>query len=611
MLERFNAPAQQGVARAVEETRRLGGAELSATHLLMGLLQAPDAKASGVLRDLGVSPGELYQRAVASLGPAARSGDEVRFSSDAKAVLLAAATEATRLGSHEIRPEHVLLGLASVDAAGFLEAAGVSVRRARAAVQLVSGLGLAPRTGKGENLFELFNDHARRAVILCQEAVRGLKHDYIGTEHLLLGVVDEGQGLASKLIELRGATTAGIRRQIEERVKRGAGTPERHLPFTPQASECFVVAVREALLLGHSYVGTEHLLLGLLRQKNEIVATQVLLMNGLTFEWVRQEVINQLTPRVIQPTSQPTLESLDEEITDILAEADKAADRGDWIVVGLLRERERDLLAQWARLSRTQEQARKQQPPDESGRLPAPAGSTVVLIGASEFDDPGLPNLPAVEANLADLAGVLGDPRIGGFHPSRIHILVNPAMTVADRLAEIASDTTDTLFVYYSGHGVVGADGGLYLALSQTVAQRAVFSSLAYQSLRLALIGSPARSKVVVLDCCFAGRAIDDLMTDEDNLAVGQIDVDGTYVLTATSATSPAHIEPGARNSAFTGALLELLRTGSPAVGELLRLNHLYPWLLRALTERGLPVPQQRGSGTIGDLALTRNPHWL
>ena len=307
-----------------------------------------------------------------------------------------------------------------------------------------------------------------------------------------------------------------------------------------------------------------------------------------------------------------TLEDVDSELSEVHAAKDEAIDRQDSGAGQLqLRVRERELLERWAVLTRRSRKRADVPVPrpraDPGGRLPVAKESSVVLIGTAEYQDPALPDMPAIRRNLLDLAGLLADSRYGGFERPSIHTFLNPAQDVAGHLAEIAEATTDTLLVYYAGHGVVASDGRLYLCLPTTRSRREMCGSVPYHQIRRALVDSPARKKIVILDCCFAGRAME-WMADSNGLAAGQLDVTGTYLLTATSATRPARIPEGARNSAFTAALLELLRDGADDSGSMIRIGDLYPWLLRTLRGRGLPSPQQRGSDTIGDLALDPQP---
>jgi len=139
-------------------------------------------------------------------------------------------------------------------------------------------------------MFERFTDRARRVVVLAQEEARLLNHNYIGTEHLLLGLIHEGEGLAAKALESLGVSLDQVRSQVEDMIGVGTATPQGHIPFTPRAKKVLELSLREALQLGHNYIGTEHILLGLLRE-GEGVATQVLLKIGLELQKIRQTVL--------------------------------------------------------------------------------------------------------------------------------------------------------------------------------------------------------------------------------------------------------------------------------------------------------------------------------
>jgi ATP-dependent Clp protease ATP-binding subunit ClpC len=139
-------------------------------------------------------------------------------------------------------------------------------------------------------MFERFTDRARRVVVLAQEEARLLNHNYIGTEHLLLGLIHEGEGLAAKALESLGVSLDQVRSQVEDMIGVGTATPQGHIPFTPRAKKVLELSLREALQLGHNYIGTEHILLGLLRE-GEGVAAQVLMKMGLDMQKVRQTVL--------------------------------------------------------------------------------------------------------------------------------------------------------------------------------------------------------------------------------------------------------------------------------------------------------------------------------
>src|SRR6187455_2221366 len=143
-------------------------------------------------------------------------------------------------------------------------------------------------------MFERFTDRARRVVVLAQEEARMLNHNYIGTEHILLGLIHEGEGVAAKSLESLDISLEGVRAQVEEIIGQGQQAPSGHIPFTPRAKKVLELSLREALQLGHNYIGTEHILLGLIRE-GEGVAAQVLQKLGADLSRVRQTVIQLLS----------------------------------------------------------------------------------------------------------------------------------------------------------------------------------------------------------------------------------------------------------------------------------------------------------------------------
>jgi ATP-dependent Clp protease ATP-binding subunit ClpC len=139
-------------------------------------------------------------------------------------------------------------------------------------------------------VFERFTDRARRVVVLAQEEARLLDHNYIGTEHILLGLLREADGVAARALESMGISLEVVRAQVEEIIGRGASAPAGHIPFTPRAKKVLELTLREALQLGHDYLGTEHILLGLVRE-GEGVAAQVLIKLGAELRAVRRRVV--------------------------------------------------------------------------------------------------------------------------------------------------------------------------------------------------------------------------------------------------------------------------------------------------------------------------------
>src|SRR5262245_55056858 len=168
-------------------------------------------------------------------------------------------------------------------------------------------------------MFERFTDRARRVVVLAQEEARQLSHSYIGTEHVLLGLIHEGEGVAAKALESLGISLEAVRGQVEEIIGRGGSSPSGHIPFTPRAKKVLELSLREALQLGHNYIGTEHILLGLIRE-GEGVAAQVLVKLGADLSKVRQTVIQLLSgyqsPQAGKESASGTTQSAPSEKTD-------------------------------------------------------------------------------------------------------------------------------------------------------------------------------------------------------------------------------------------------------------------------------------------------------
>jgi hypothetical protein len=148
--------------------------------------------------------------------------------------------------------------------------------------------------GKAVPMFERFTDRARRVVVLAQEEARLLNHNYIGTEHILLGLAHEGEGVAARALTELGISLEAVRAQVEEIIGRGQQAPTGHIPFTPRAKKVLELSLREALELGHNYIGTEHILLGLIRE-GEGVAAQVLVKLGAGLARARQVVVQLLS----------------------------------------------------------------------------------------------------------------------------------------------------------------------------------------------------------------------------------------------------------------------------------------------------------------------------
>jgi ATP-dependent Clp protease ATP-binding subunit ClpC len=144
-------------------------------------------------------------------------------------------------------------------------------------------------------MFERFTEKARRVVVLAQEEARLLNHNYIGTEHILLGLLRETEGVAAEALESLGFTLEAVRERVGQKVGRGARRPSGHIPFTPRAKKVLELSLREALQLDHNYIGTEHILLGLIRE-GEGAAAQIMTDVAGDLGRVRERVEEMLPP---------------------------------------------------------------------------------------------------------------------------------------------------------------------------------------------------------------------------------------------------------------------------------------------------------------------------
>jgi ATP-dependent Clp protease ATP-binding subunit ClpA len=216
-------------------------------------------------------------------------------------------------------------------------------------------------------MFERFTDRARRVVVLAQEEAQLLNHDYIGTEHLLLGLVHDGEGVAAKALESLGISLEAVRAQVEETIGQGQRAATGHVPFTSRAKKVLELSLREALQFGHNYIGTEHLLLGLVRE-GEGVAAQVLVKLGGDLSRVRQQVIQLLSgyaggeaaaeqaagrpTRLVRMTVPEELRKAEEQLAQVRREKEAAIDAEDFDKAAALRDAERQLLRRLAERER-------------------------------------------------------------------------------------------------------------------------------------------------------------------------------------------------------------------------------------------------------------------
>jgi ribosomal protein L7/L12 len=257
--------------------------------------------------------------------------------------------------------------------------------------------------------------------------------------------------------------------------------------------------------------------------------------------------------------------------------------------------------------------------------LPNPSKSQVVLIGVSSYlSEDGsyepLEDLPAVKNNLTGLQAALQDPAIWGIPDDNITIISDSDLadpmtalkTVADKIGDAAKLASDTLIIYYSGHGLVDTDEDtdrLYLALPHSNNNQVYYSALPYDWVRRALDKKlcPARRKVVILDCCYSGLALNRLQGGAAQVAARNLDIEGTYILTASASRRAALSPEGELYTGFTGELLSILEDGVSDESPTLDMEMLYIELTKRLRARQLPLPQRAETSSGSRIAIAYN----
>ncbi len=237
------------------------------------------------------------------------------------------------------------------------------------------------------------------------------------------------------------------------------------------------------------------------------------------------------------------------------------------------------------------------------------SGCRVVLIGTGSYASARIPGIPAAVNTLMDVRQALIDRC--GVAEENVRVVVDPAQPadLGNALADAAEEAEGVLLVYYVGHGMVSPGGALYLTtrITDPDPRRLAHTALAYAAVRDCLLNSPARSLIVVLDCCFSGRAIGAL-GDPAGEAAGLAHIQGGLVLAAAAREEVALVAPGGRRTAFSGELLRLLRDGDPQGPQEFTLRSVYQHLCRVLPAQGFPRPQRQSSAGIDDLVLAVNP---
>ncbi len=326
MFERFTDRARKVMALANQEAQRCNHEYIGTEHILLGLVKEGSGAGATALKNLGVDLGKLRHEIekLVQRGPDTISMGKLPNTPRARHVVEYAIEEARALHHSNIDAEHLLLGLlretdgtaAQVlvnlglkledvrrEVLGLLQA-GPDRESSRHLPEVRAGRSLFGRfwsragkwigTGGEDPMYERFTDRARKVMALANQEAQCFHHEYVGTEHLLLGLALEGSGVGAAVMKNLGVDLAKLRAEVEKLVKHGPDTVTLDkLPETPRAKRAIEYAVEEARALNHNYVGTEHILLGLLRE-SEGVAAQVLMNLGLQLTDVRQEVLNLL-----------------------------------------------------------------------------------------------------------------------------------------------------------------------------------------------------------------------------------------------------------------------------------------------------------------------------
>jgi ATP-dependent Clp protease ATP-binding subunit ClpA len=319
MFERFDEKAIAVVMVAQEEARRLGHNYVGTEHILLGLIGEDTGVAAKVLKSLGVNLKDARTEVEKLTGRGSDSiGIEIPFTLRAQRLLELTLEEARQLGHNYMGTGHLLLGLIRVEegvAARVLESLGVNLSTVRPEVMRLlektvepTETPVADSPPKAGFAFEKCTREAIRVIMLAQEETRRLGHNYVGTEHILLGLVGEGTGIAAKALKMRNINLNTARIEVEKLIGRGSGLVAVEIPFTPRVQRLLELAAEEAHQLGHNYIGTEHLLLGLIRVE-EGVAGRVLENLGVDLAKVRPQVM-QLLGKTVEPTEAPVGDNL-------------------------------------------------------------------------------------------------------------------------------------------------------------------------------------------------------------------------------------------------------------------------------------------------------------
>jgi hypothetical protein len=241
------------------------------------------------------------------------------------------------------------------------------------------------------------------------------------------------------------------------------------------------------------------------------------------------------------------------------------------------------------------------------------AASRAVLIGVSAYEYAEFPPIRAARNSLEVMRSLLSDPALCGWPADRITVIANPisAAVLATEIADLAESTTGALLLYYVGHGMLSVRGELCLTVTSTHPDRPKISGLPWDTVADVLRGCPADPRLAILDCCFAGQAIEALTGDGGPVMADIAHVEGVYTLTATTRNRAAHVPPPSQQdtacTSFTAELIDLIQRGIPGQAPQLALSDIYPVLRQRLLAKSLPAPSQRGSDAVRGITFTAN----
>ena len=320
-FDRFNDRAKRVIALAQDEAIRFNHNYIGTEHLLLGLVRESEGVAGRVLERFGVELSKVRTAVefIVGRGDSVTSPSEITLSPRTKRVLELAAHEATQMNHSHVGTEHLLLGLLIEGqgmASGVIESLGIRLESLRQAVlmEIVNGGAvpqqqtLIPNAPVGARAqggpFDRFNDRAKRTLALAQDEAIRFHHNYMGVEHLLLGLIREGEGVAAQVLASLGADITRVRAGVEKIIGSGESTTSpSEITLTPRLKKVIELAIDESRLLGHSHIGTEHLLLGIAREGGSI-ATSVLAGLGIAPESIHAAVIRTLGAQQ-PPSDQP------------------------------------------------------------------------------------------------------------------------------------------------------------------------------------------------------------------------------------------------------------------------------------------------------------------